>query len=66
MALSLFDHERRMHDLEVGFRALLDLLIIETPASRETIDQVARTLHVRGEEGAARLLMQTARRGRFQ
>ena len=44
MALSLFDHERRLHDLEVGFRALLDLLIIETPASRETIDQGIRDL----------------------
>ena len=56
MAVSLFDHERRLHDLEVGFRALMDLLIIETPATRDTLEQAARTLHVRGETGAARLL----------
>jgi hypothetical protein len=64
MALSLFDHERRLHDLEVGFRALLDLLIIETPASRISVEEAARTLHVRGETGAARLLMQAGRAAR--
>lgn len=62
MPLSLFDHHRRLHDLEVAVRALLDLLIVEAPAAGESIDLAARTLRARGEAGAARLLAHAAGR----
>lgn len=61
MPLSLFDHEQRLHDLEVGLRTLLDLLIIEAPSARDSVEIAARVLTARGEGGAARLLTDVAR-----
>lgn len=62
MALSLFDHEQRLRDLEVSIKALLDLLLVEAPAARDAVALAARTLKSRGETGAARLLVDAASR----
>lgn len=55
MAMSLHDHHRRLHDLEVVFRGLLELALRE-PARRGELAEMARQLAVRGEDGAAALL----------
>ncbi|MFI4949654.1 MAG: hypothetical protein ACHP7A_01285 [Caulobacterales bacterium] len=60
MSVSLHDHHRRLHDLEVSFGALLELHFRD-PRRRHELSEAARALAVRGEDGAAALLVRQAR-----
>jgi hypothetical protein len=60
MALSLFDHHRRLHDLEAALGALLEILP-SVGVAPEAIDAAAGRLRVRGRPGAAALLDQALR-----
>jgi hypothetical protein len=62
MALSPRDRERRLHDLEVSVKALLDLLLVEATSARSLVGEAARSLAARGEGGAAKLLVAAASR----
>lgn len=54
--MSLFDHERRLHDLEVALRALADALGPE-PDRQTRLRELGERLRSRGEGGAADLLV---------
>lgn len=60
MALSLFDHHRRLHDLEHAFEALLDLMR-QAGVDRPAVEAAARRLRARGQDSAAALLTQSPR-----
>ncbi|MDP3173994.1 MAG: hypothetical protein Q8M88_06130 [Phenylobacterium sp.] len=56
MSLSLWDHQARLHDLEVAFEALRGVIHAE-PGRAPALQNAARTLQARGEKGAAGLLI---------
>jgi hypothetical protein len=56
MAQSLWDHQLRLHDLEVAIEALRGVLSAE-PRSHSALREAAQTLRSRGHKGAADLLM---------
>jgi hypothetical protein len=56
MAQSLWDHQLRLHDLELAIGALRSVLCAE-PHSHSALRDVAQTLRSRGHKGAAELLM---------
>jgi len=60
MALSLFDHHRRLHDLEHALEAMLDLML-QAGVGRPAMDAAARRLRARGQDGAAALLTRSPR-----
>lgn len=62
MSVSLFDHEQRLRDLEVGLTAVLAVLAAEQPAVRHAVDAAAQRLRAKGETGAAGLLLNAAAR----
>lgn len=55
MAMTMFDHDQRLHDLEAVLCALVESLSHD-PANRELLDAVGQTLRSRGARGAAELL----------
>lgn len=55
MALSLFDHHQRLHDLEVLLGALAETFAM-APDNRELLEEVSRKLRARGAPRAAELL----------
>jgi hypothetical protein len=55
MALSLWDQQRRLHDLEVALQATLGLLLAQG-AAEGSLTAALQTLRSRGEKGAAALL----------
>jgi len=55
MAISLYDHERRIEDLEVALEALRRLLADSEPR-KAAVAETARKLRVNGRGGAAALL----------
>lgn len=55
MAMTLFDHNQRLHDLEAVLCALVDTASAD-PAKREMLKEVDRKLRARGARGAAELL----------
>lgn len=56
MAQSLWDHQLRLHDLELAIGALRSVLSAE-PHSQAALRDAAQTLRSRGHKGAAELLM---------
>ena len=56
MAQSLWDHQLRLHDLELAIGALRGLLCAE-PHNHSALRDAAQTLRSRGHKGAADLLM---------
>lgn len=56
MALSLWDHHRRLDDLERVVDALRDLLPTDAD-SRQALQAAAQKLKTNGAEGAAQLLV---------
>lgn len=55
MAMTLFDHQQRLDDLEAVLRALVETVSTH-PTGRVQIGEVARRLRARGASGAADLL----------
>jgi len=55
MAISLYDHERRIQDLEVALDALRRL-VAESEPQKAAMAEAARKLRVDGRGGAAALL----------
>lgn len=55
MAMTLFDHNQRLHDLEAVLCALVESLSAD-PAKRDLLADVGRKLQSRGARGAAELL----------
>lgn len=55
MALSLWDHQRRLHDLEVALQVVLGLQLAQG-AGEGALRGALNTLRSRGETGAAALL----------
>lgn len=62
MAMSLFDHEQRLRDLEVGLEAVVAALAADQPMVRRAVDVAAQRLRAKGETGAAGLLLNAAAR----
>ena len=56
MALSLFDHDRRIEDLEIALDALRRVLIESGERQRFALDEATLKLRVNGRAGAATLL----------
>lgn len=61
MALSLWDHDRRLHDLEAVIATLLEVLVRDDPG-RDALRAAVQALRSRGDEGAAALLLHPASR----
>ena len=61
MALSLWDHERRLQDLEIALRGTLEILLPEA-TGQATLTMVAQRLKARGHDGAAALLLEPVTR----
>lgn len=55
MTQSLWDHHRRLEDLELAFEALRSLVSAE-PGREVALRNAARNLRARGASGAAELL----------
>lgn len=55
MTQSLWDHHRRLEDLELAFEALRSLMAAE-PGKQVAIRNAVRNLKARGAKGAADLL----------
>ncbi|CAN7289861.1 hypothetical protein LJR164_001455 [Phenylobacterium sp. LjRoot164] len=55
MAMTLFDHQKRLDDLEAALCALVETTA-SRPAGREQVDETIRRLRARGATGAADLL----------
>jgi len=62
MAMTLWDHERRLDDLETLLRRLLAYAEAGACPGREDLKDMARTLRADGRAGAADLLGNSARR----
>ena len=62
MAMSLFDHEQRLHDLELALEIVLGALLRDQPDARLSVQAAARSLRGWGEAGAADLLTSAASR----
>jgi hypothetical protein len=60
VAISLHDHHRRLHDLEVVLSALLEFALRD-PNNRPKLSEIVGALASRGEDGAVGLLLQRAR-----
>lgn len=56
MAISLYDHERRIEDLEIALEALRRLVVESGESERAGVAEAARKLRVNGRRGAAALL----------
>ena len=56
MAISLYDHERRIEDLEVALEALRRLVVEGGEPRTGAVAEAARKLRVDGRRGAAALL----------
>lgn len=56
MAISLYDHERRIEDLEVALEALRRLVAELGEPQATAVAEAARRLRVNGRSGAAALL----------
>jgi len=56
MAQSLWDHHRRLEDLEIAFEALRELFCAK-PANEPALRGAAQILNARGAKGAAQLLL---------
>jgi hypothetical protein len=56
MAISLYDHERRIQDLELALEALRRLLLESGEPRKRAVSEAARKLRVNGRSGAAALL----------
>ncbi len=56
MALSLWDHHRRLEDLELAVGMLRELLPADTDGG-QALQNAAHKLKTRGAEGAAQLLI---------
>jgi hypothetical protein len=61
MALSLWDHEQRLLDLEHALRGVLETLLPDA-TRHATLTAVAQRLRARGHDGAAALLLAPASR----
>ena len=61
MALSLWDHDRRLHDLELALGALLEI-VGRNGEARAALLSAAQAFKARGDEGAAALLSAPASR----
>lgn len=55
MAQSLWDHHRRLEDLELAFEALRGLMPVN-PDNQLALRSAAQKLNARGAKGAAQLL----------
>ncbi|MBI1197912.1 MAG: hypothetical protein GC203_08615 [Phenylobacterium sp.] len=55
MAMTMFDHDQRLHDLEAILCALVEELSLH-PETRALLAAVGRKLRARGARGAAELL----------
>ncbi len=55
MAMTLFDHHQRLHDLEVTLCALVEAVAAD-PAHRPLLADVRQRLRAGGQRGAAELL----------
>lgn len=55
MAMTLFDHHQRLHDLEATLCALVEA-VAANPAHRPLLADVRQKLRTRGLRGAAELL----------
>jgi hypothetical protein len=55
MAISLYDHHRRIEDLEAALDALRRLIVDSAP-QKAAVTEAARKLRVSGRSGAAALL----------
>ena len=56
MSMSLWDHQRRIEDLEIAFEVLRDLIIAD-PEKLAALHGSARGLRGRGAKGAAELIV---------
>lgn len=55
MAMTLYDHQQRLDDLEVAVTALVETVSTH-PNGRAQLGEVVRRLRARGARGAAELL----------
>lgn len=55
MAQSLWDHHRRLEDLELAFEALRGLILVN-PDNQLALRSAVQKLNARGAKGAAQLL----------
>lgn len=55
MAMSLWDHEQRLRDLELALQALTEIVCAD-PAARRELDRAVQSLRSAGARGAAEVL----------
>lgn len=66
MAVSLYDHERRIQDLEAAVEALRRLFVDGGAQSTAALVECARKLRVNGRPGAAAILEGAPRSAAYQ